>query len=222
MKKISLLIILLVVAKLAIPVDAQNLNWSSLRHGHRHIINVNTGWDYAASFGLGYDYALRTKIPSTIHTEISLPAGNDFADDLKAKFGGQARVFKAESILVTITVYGIFRRAHSQLATLENFGSEFTGIAGYYKSKWYVAAEFGFDKAIATHIRNSDSMKDNYPDVRDGWYVPTGGNFHFGVQGGYSIASYDVYLKVGQTLDQRFELTAAVPYYFQLGVNKKF
>ena len=32
-------------------------------------------------------------------------------------------------------------------------------------------------------------MKTIYPDVQDGWYVPTGGNFNFGICRGIHLAA---------------------------------
>ena len=62
--------------------------------------------------------------------------------------------------------------------TLANFGSDLSSTIGYYKPKWFVATEVGFDKAIVTHFKHSDLFKEHFPDVKDGWYEPaTGGNF---------------------------------------------
>ena len=103
-----------------------------------------------------------------------------------------------------------------------NFGSEFTATAGFYKNKWYAAGELSFDKAIVTHIKHSDLMKQYNPDVQSGWYIPTGGNFLYGLQGGYSFKRNDVYAKIGKTVSQDFKTTSMVPFYFQLGWNIKW
>lgn len=214
----------ILVVAMADTTQAQTLNWSAIQESQQHLVNVNAGWDFAATIGLGYGYKLKTKMkmPVMLSAQVSAPTGNNLVDDFKSKLGGQVRVYKTGNFLATVHVYGIFRGYKSDLVKLQNFGSEFIGVFGYYKSKWFAAAEFGFDKAIATHIKNSELMKDNYPGVQDGWYVPTGGNFNFGIQGGYSIKTFDVTVKAGKTVDQRFQSTAMVPFYFQLGVNKRF
>jgi hypothetical protein len=84
------------------------------------------------------------------------------------------------------------------------------------------AAEFGFDKAITTQVKHSALTKERFPEAKDGWYVPTGGNFFYGIQGGYSFESYDINLKIGKTVTQDLKTTAMIPFYFQLGLNRKF
>jgi len=222
MKTICTIISIFLVALLTTATNAQTINWAAVRPDQKHIINANIGWDYAASYGIGYAYKFNTKIPFTMGGQASVPAGENLADDFKTKLGTQARVFRSGDFQTSVTIYGIFRQYQSTLVTLRNFGSEFIGIAGLYRPKWFVAAEFGFDKAITTHVRGRELNKEHYPSFQDGWYVPTGGNFVYGIQTGYSMKSMDVYVKVGKTVDQYFRSTAMVPFYFQFGVNGKF
>ena len=35
-------------------------------------------------------------------------------------------------------------------------------------------------------------MRENHPGIRDGWYVPTAGNFSYGMQAGFSARKLDV------------------------------
>jgi hypothetical protein len=204
-------------------ISAQNINWRSFTEDQKQIANLNVGFDNSFSIGAAYGYKLNTNLfPVLFNFEYSSPFGNKLFDDFKTKFGAQAEVYKINNFSATVKVNGIFRRNQSPLVRLANFGSEFTGIIGYYRTKWYAAAEFGFDKAIATHIKNSAIMKEYYPAVQDGWYVPTGGNFFYGLQLGYSFKSSDISVKIGKTIAQDFKSTAALPVYFQLGFNKRF
>ena len=182
---------------------------------------MNAAWDYAATIGLGYGYKLKTKMPSMLAAHISIPAGEDLTDDFKTKIGYQVRLFQAGNLQASVIASGIFRQFHSNLVTLQNFGSEFKGAAGFYKRKWFIAGEFGFDKAIVTRIK-SGNANDDYQSGRDGWYVPTGGNFQYGLQTGYSSKDLDVYLKAGKILDQYLKTSARVPFYAELGVNMRF
>ena len=57
----------------------------------------------------------------------------------------------------------------------------------------------------------------------DGWYVPTGGQFYYGVITGFSIKEIvDVTLKAGLTNAERQDTNALLPYYAQLGLSKSF
>ena len=117
---------------------------------------------------------------------------------------------------------GIFRRYESEYVRLVNFGSEFSTAIGYYKPRWYTAAEFGFDKAIITHFKHDNTIREYYPEIQDWWYIPTGGNFFYGLQVGYSFKSCDLYLKGGKTITQDFKTTAMIPFYVNVGFNKRF
>lgn len=201
---------------------SQVINWQRMETGQKHIAHINAGWDYATSFGVGYSNKLNTSIPVLLDVQFSLPAGEFLFDDFKTKLGGQVRVLHAGNFMTAVGVRGIYRRHETDLVRLQNFGSEFMLSAGYYKSKWFVAGEFVFDKAVVTHFRHSDMMKEYYPEVKDGWYIPTGGNFAFGIQTGYSARNLDLTLKFGRIANQYFTSSIMVPYYLQLGLNRRF
>ena len=97
-------------------------------------------------------------------------------------------------------------------------------VGGYYQPHWHVAVEIGFDKAIVTHFKHSESFKQNvYALVQDGWYSPaTGGNLTYGLQGGLSFKKMDVFLKAGRVITEDFTTTPQVPFYAQLGVDYRF
>jgi hypothetical protein len=201
---------------------AQNINWRSLEASQKHVINVNVGIDNSASFGIGYGWMFSTKLPLMLNTEFSLPSGKNLIDDFKLKIGGQSEVLKLGNFSATVKAFGIIRRYQSEFVRLWNFGSEFSAVTGYYKPRWHVAGEFGFDKAISTHVANSDELKKYYPTIRDGWYVPTGGNYFYGIQSGLSFKKMDTNIRIGKTIAQGFETSALFPYYLQVGVNRRF
>lgn len=219
MKHIINIMIILVTAVCA---EAQIINWSSMTPEQKHVATINVNWDYAATLGLGYAYRMETKLPAILNAQLSLPAGNDLLDDFKTKLGFQVRVLKTGNFQGTVAVFGIYRQFQSNLAKFQNFGGEFSGTFGYYRARWFAATEIGFDKAIVTHVKNSDLMRQNYPGVRDGWYIPTGGNFSFSLVTGYSFRSIDLYLKAGKLIDQNFNSTETIPFTFQFGINKRF
>jgi hypothetical protein len=216
---ISLIILLAAIANSGF---AQTVNWRSLKSEDKHILNLNAGWDYATTFGIGYGYKVDSRLPLIIGTELSLPAGETLLDDFKAKVGGQAEVFRHNRFSASLKVNGIFRRYQSEFVRLANFGAELSSAIGYYRPRWYAAAEFGFDKAIVTHIRHSRLIEEYYPEIQSGWYIPSGGNFFYGIQMGYSFNKYDVYLKTGKTVTQDFKTKPLIPLYLQVGLNRKF
>lgn len=200
---------------------AQILNWASLQKEQRHIASINLGLDYGVTLGIVYGYQLKTKLPIVAGIEYSLPSGKKIGDDFKTKVGGQIRWIRVGDFQFSTKVQGVFRRFENSYVRLNSFGSDLSGVMGYYKPKWFLAGEVGFDKAIVTHFKHSDLMKENFP-TKDGWYNPaTGGNFYYGVQSGFSWRSHDLTIKVGKIITQDFKTEPLLPFYVQLGYNLK-
>jgi hypothetical protein len=198
------------------------MNWKALGES-KHIVNVGFGWDHSLSYSIGYAYQFKFKKPLILNANFSIPSGDNLVDDFKTKIGGQLVVLNNENLKGSVSLHGIFRRYENPLVRLVNFGSEMKGVFGYYKTNYFVAGEFGFDKAIVTHFKHSELFKDNvYAEVTDGWHQPsTGGNFNYGIQTGYSFSRYDLTLNIGKVVTQDFKTAPLIPFYFMLGFNYK-
>ncbi|UZD24194.1 hypothetical protein [Algoriphagus halophytocola] len=198
----------------------QTVNWNALEDS-KHIITAGIGWDYSVSFSLGYAYQLKTNTPILLTSNFSIPSGEKLLDDFKTKIGGQVVFWNRSHLKGSIALNGIYRRFENPLVQLQNFGSELKGVLGFYKPKWFVAAEVGFDKAIVSDFTHSDTFKDTiFTTVKDGWYKPSsGGNFMYGLQTGYSSKQSDLTLNIGMVTTQDFKTTPLVPYYLMLGYN---
>jgi hypothetical protein len=220
MKKILLIVLSLTITSLYNTALSQTLNWKTLDNT-KHIINANFGLDYSVSYGIGYGYKLNTKLPIILSSNFSMPAGENLLDDFKNKIGGQICLLNKSNFIGSISIYGIYRKYQTQLVRLKNFGSDIKGTFGYYKPRWFTSAEIGFDKAIVTHFKHTQKYKDEiYADVVDGWYEPaTGGNFYYGLQGGYSFKKIDIALNMGKVVAQDFKTSPSLPFYLKLGVN---
>ena len=220
MKSIKIYIALAVLLILSGNAFSQVINWKGLDKEQKHIINVNAGAEYGLILGAGYGYQLKSKMPIMLNLEHSFPAGKKLSDDFKTKIGGYIRLYKVNNFQFGAKIQGVFRRYENSYASLLNFGSDMAGIAGYYKSKWFIAGEAGFDKAIVTHFKHSAAYKQIFPAVKDGWYEPaTGGNFYYGLQTGLSFRRNDIYLKAGKVVTQDFSTTPLFPFYLQVGYN---
>jgi hypothetical protein len=197
---------------------AQTINWKALQKEQKHIASVNIGVDYAFTYSAGYGYKLTSKRPIILNASFSLPSGENIADDYKTKIGGQINWLKSGNFYFSSKLHGIFRRFENSYARLVNFGADISTTVGYYKQHWFVATDAGFDKAIITHFKHSNLYKENFPAVKDGWYEPaTGGNFYYGLQGGYSIKKADIYLRAGKLIEQDFQTSPILPFYAELG-----
>ncbi len=202
--------------------NAQVINWENINQNN--IINTGLGIEYGSIYGFAYGHKVEVgKFPVVLNAEISVPFGEKKTDDFKTRIGGTIRVFKFKNINIALKLSGIFRVYNNDYVRILNFGSDFSTTIGYYKAKWFAAAECGFDKAIVSHFKHTDLYKSNFPEVVDGWYEPsTGGNFYYGLQCGYSFKKHDITLKAGKIVTQDFKTTPLIPFYFQLGYNYKF
>jgi hypothetical protein len=202
------------------PAYSQKLNWEALQPTQRHIINVNIGWDYGITLGAGYGYQLKTKMPVILNVSHSSPFGKNVTDDFKSKIGAEVRFYRLNHIHFSTAINSVFRRYQSPLVSLSNFGGEVSLTTGYYRKKYFVAAEGGFDKAIVTHFKHSNSFKDVFPTVQDGWYEPaTGGNFHYGIKTGFSMKNNNLCLRLGKVVTQDLKITPLIPFYAELGYS---
>lgn len=222
MKAIIALIVFLISLLTSQISQAQTINWESLQENQKHILNVNAGWDYSFVYGLSYGYHLKTKIPIILESSVSFASGEVIFDDFKTKIGGQLNLYQIENFRFNASLHGIYRRYGNPLVTLQNFGADAGIVIGLYKPKWFIAGEFGFDKAIVTHFKHTAIYEAVYPDVKNGWYEPTtGGNFNFGIQGGYSFSRSDITLRAGKVMNEDFKSMPLIPFYVQLGYNYK-
>lgn len=220
------LIKILFITVFAVSIDtanAQTINWADL-NGYKNLVSANLGFDFGAVYGLAYGHMFRIgPFPCIVNIEYSSPAGKNLFDDFKTEPGIQISWFDLWNFQFSTKINGVFRRYENDFVRLLNFGSDFTGILGYYRRSWFVSCEVGFDKAIVTHFRHSAIYRDINPTAANGWFIPsTGGNFYYGLQTGVSLRKNDINLRIGKILTQDFKTTPITPYYFHLGYNRKF
>jgi hypothetical protein len=221
MKKLfAVTLILLAVAEAGM---SQNINWRSLGEDQRNIIQLNFGYDYGVTAQAGYGRTFTFIRPVVVGLDFSMPMGQNLVDDFKVKLGAQIEVVEMGGFSATLRINSIFRRYENELVRIVSFGSDLGLVAGYYSRTWHAAGEFGFDKSIVSHLKHSDIMRSYYPRIRDGWYIPSGGHFYYGIQAGKTLGeNLDLTLRVGATNAQHSDEEAAVPYYLQLGLGMRF
>jgi hypothetical protein len=213
-------VLLLAVGFSAWPAAAtgQVVNWRTLGPHEQHVASAYAGIDYGAVVGAGYAWH-RGRVLAGV--DASVPAGNTPTDDFRTTMGVNVRWLQHGALGVATEVRAILRRYENPYVRLLNAGSDISGTVGLFGHRWFLAGHGGFDKAIATRIENSDPLKISYPSIRDGWYRSTGGNVHFGLQGGRSIGNVDAHLELGRILEQDLRTTPTIPFYARLGITLK-
>lgn len=202
---------------------AQNINWSALNENQNNIVYLNFGYDFGVTTQVGYGYKAETFRPILFSADYSFPMGESLVDDFKVRLGGQISIYEYKNLIFSSKVFCVFRGHQTELVRMASLGSETSAIIGYYKPKWHIAGEFGYDKSSITHLKHSDTMKENFDSISDGWYSPSGGHFFYGIQGSKTIGkSIEISLRVGGINAQFKDKNPLLPFYTQLELNYKF
>lgn len=221
MNRIIISSVLLLALKVSV-VNAQEINWSDVSEGKKHYVTLNFGADYSTYYGLQYGYRIgNTRLPLILDAEFSVPFGEDVFDDWNARMGIQSKLWSHNNLWWSVRASVITRKFESDVASLMNFGSSFSTLFGYQKSRWGIATEFSYERSEVSKIEHH-LLKDDYPEITDGWYNTAGGNFKMGVQAHVNIKSLNLFMHLGKAFGQDFQDNPTLPYYAKLGINKSF
>lgn len=154
--------------------------------------------------------------------DVGLVAAEADARDFRARLHASTSIVRWRSLHLTGSTAFITRGTDNSIYRGVNFGMDLTGTLGIYRSGWFFAGEFGFDKAVITHVSHSDWYRDYfYAEARDGWYLDAGGTFHYGLVGGVTVGRAELLLRIGQLRTEEFnELTP--PFYASVGLGLTF
>lgn len=200
--------------------NAQNINWSSINENQNHLLYLNLGYDYGVTTQIGYGCILNRSNPIILSADCSVPMGNDPIDDFKIQIGAQTPVIGFKNIQFSIKLNGVYRRHQTQLLATNSLGAEMALLFGIYKTNWHLSVELGYNNAVATQLNHSDQMKAIYPQIKNGWFWATAGNFFYGIQGSKRIGKkFGLTFRIGATNARLNDKNALIPIYFQLGAQ---
>ncbi len=204
-------------------VHSQNINWTAGSELPKQMIYNNFGYDFGMTIQLGYASRLNTKRPILLAADLSLPMGKNSVDDFKLRVGGQVLLHRRNDFSLSAKAYGSLRRHETTLVRMHSFGSEIGLLFGYNQPSWHLAAEAGFDKSIITHLEHSARLQENYKDISNGWFIPSGGNFYYGFQASRKMGKrFELSLRLGATRAQKKDENALLPYYGQIALAYSF
>jgi len=154
--------------------------------------------------------------------EVGVVAAHMDARDFRVRLGAQTSVARWRSVHLTGSASFISRGTENSIYQGFGFGADVTGTVGVYRSRWFAAGELGKDKAIVTHITHSDWYRTYfYPDAKDGWYLDTGGTFHYGLTSGITLGRAEVVGRFGWLKTEDFN-DVVPPMYASVGVGFAF
>jgi len=209
---------------LLLPARDAAAQWNVARiDGRPNRVYSTFGLDPAFLPTVGYARTVRPfGHPIQLAGDVGVVAAEFDARDFRARLDAFSSLLHWRSVHLTGSVAFITRGTDNSIYRGLNFGSDITGTLGVYRHGWFVAGEFGFDKAIITHVTHSDWYRTYfYPDARDGWYLTGGGTFHYGVTAGLGLGPTELVARYGWRRTENWgDLTP--PVYASLGVGVAF
>lgn len=151
--------------------------------------------------------------------DVGIVAAEMDTRDFRARLHLLTSIVRWRSLHLTGSTALVARGTDNSIYRGYNFGTDFTGALGIHRKKWFVAAEFGIDRASATHIEHSEWYRTYfYPEAQDGWYRDPGGTIHYGLSAGLTVGNAELLLRYGQLRTEEFnELTP--PMYASIGLG---
>lgn len=189
---------------------------------------LNFGLDPAVLSTIGYARGFEASLIKRdimVSTEFAMPLAKVDLGDYRLKIGAQTSIINYNHWDLSIPVHLIMRGTRNWMHSATSFGADFTALFGYYREKWFINLELGYDMAFLTKITATDRYKKYYySDFKNGWYGNTSHFFIRGIRAGYRIRRTEITLRAGEcTIDWTAESNDLTPpFYGSLGVNYLF
>lgn len=198
--------------------------WNVARFGTEpNRVYTNFGLDPALVTTAGYSRVMAVAGHRfQLSGDVGVGAAKMDARDFRVRFQVLTTLVRWRSLYLNGSIVANTRGTENSVYRGINFGSDLTATAGVYRPRWFAAGDFGFDKAVITHVEHSDWYRRVfYPEARDGWYLDAGGTYHYGIAGGITMGRTELTGRVGFLRTEDFnDLTP--PVYAALGVGVGF
>jgi hypothetical protein len=208
-------------AALAAPAVAEEVNLATATAERPNLLLVRTGIDHAFVLELGYRRVVEWGGHAILlGGDVTLPWASPDLGDFRARLGAAATLYgdSGRGWKLVGSLSPTLRATQNAAATEHAIGADVRLTGGYYGS-WWCAAEIGLDWAATTHVEHSAAYRDTvYADAKDGWYANPGGTLYAGMNGGVSIGSVDLAVRVGVPRTMGLQ-SQAIPFFALVGVN---
>ena len=187
--------------------------------GEQLSLAVMGGAEYGFVVGVGAAWRLRHGEGSAlVFADVAAPWAAFDVRDYRGRVGMVVPVVVTDRWRLAGRGTAIARGISNDLARLTGVAADVGLLGGWYGSRWYVAAEAGYDWSVATYVSHSALYRaTNYADARSGWYRGVGGNGYAGAIVGRVLGSVGVELRVGHARDARGN-AQLLPFYATVGV----
>jgi hypothetical protein len=198
--------------------------WNAARFGAaRNQVYTTFGLDPAFVTSVGYARIVPVLGREwQLGVEVGAAAFNFDRRDFRTRVQLRTSIVRWRSLRLTGSAAFLTRGTENVIYRGFDFGSDLTGTVGVYRQGWFFAGEFGFDKAIITHLVQSDWYRRYYyPEAKDGWYLTGGGTFHYGATTGVAIGAAELALRAGWRRTETWD-NSMPPMYASLGLGFRF
>jgi len=212
------------LALVVLAADGAAGQWNAARlDGPANRVYTSFGLDPAFVPTVGYARTVRLwGHPLQLAGDIGIVAAEFDTRDFRARVDAFTSLLHWRSVHLTGSAAFITRGTENTIYQGLNFGADVTGTLGLYRHRWFVAGEFGFDKAIITHITHSDWYRTYfYPDAKDGWYLTGGGTFHYGGVAGLTLGATELVARYGWRRTENWDALTP-PMYATVGIGVGF
>jgi len=154
--------VLITAAFILLPIMTTNAQIMSTLSAGDQAAYFNFGLDPAVLTTFGYARGFEAAFINrhvTASAELSLPVSKLDLNDYRLKIGARASVINYNSWDFSIPIHLILRGTQNWMHTATNFGADITALFGYYRDRWFVNLEFGYDSAFMTKIQLPTDIK---------------------------------------------------------------
>lgn len=200
--------------------SAQFVHPSRLATPGRNFAGAALGLNLGTTLNLRYGHTFRIAgQPVLAGGELGFVAGSDQFDDGKAALylGTSLRAARHWQLPLTIGAGTVFSR--NKLFRGNTLEASFGLQPGYYRNKWFAAADLQYHRLLLTRLHHTDYYREAYYEgAKDGWFRQSGGRFQAGFCGGISFGKHDLNLRAGMSLTHDFS-PGLLPAYAVLEYN---
>ncbi|MFC1514103.1 hypothetical protein ACFL5P_03735, partial [candidate division KSB1 bacterium] len=181
------------------------------------INGISTG--YARGFLLDFE---RFELHLTAFADIMMPISLLDFNHYRIRLGNRMKIknFGKWHILNRLTL--LDTSAENDLFFGHTVSLDESILAGYFENRWHASFEAGFTKFLVSYIKhNSEWFRvAGFNEAKSGWYKSMGGNFTFGINGGYQFNdTVETTLKIHIRKTQSFNSIDGPPVYGAVGIN---
>lgn len=192
-----------------------NLARTGLAGGRNHLYTT-VGVDNERLVSLGYQRVIPMFGQDwQLDVEAGVPAPEYDYGNYSGRIQLRTTLLHYRSLRVLGSLAAISRGTDNETLSGVSFGADLTTTAGVFRPSWFVAGEFGFDKAAVTRKNFAD------PNAEDGWFLSGPGTFHYGASAGVAVGLLELSARAGWRYKEG-RRNIELPAYVAAGVGVRF